>query len=121
MFLVSTILIGAFWFHSEQILKTLLSAGIHKEHSLYLLVQKQMGALLVSVCVVVGLFAIFVMAMSYFYSHRIVGPVYAIKRSLESMGRGDWNAARLQLRENDEFQDVATLLNKTVEQMQKKS
>ena len=118
--LVSTVLIGTFWYHSDQVLKTLSNAGIVPEHSLYLLVQKQMQALLLSICVVVGLFCIFVFMVASFLSHRIVGPVYAIKRSLECIGRGDLGDARMKLREDDEFQDVAALVNETVNRLERR-
>lgn len=118
--LVSTVLIGTFWYHSDQVLKTLTNAGVVPEHSLYLLVQKQMHALLWSVCAVVGLFCVFVFVVASFLSHRIVGPIFAIKRSLEFIGRGNFSEARVTLRSDDEFQDVASLVNQTVDQLEKR-
>lgn len=118
--LVSTVLIGTFWFHAQQVLNTLMSAGIVKEHSLFLTIDKQMHSLLWSVCIVTGLFSVFVLIISSFLSHRIVGPIFAIKRSLECIGRGEYESARITLRADDEFQDVATLVNTTVDKLEKK-
>jgi len=118
--LVSTVLIGTFWYHSDQVLQTLSNAGIAPEHSLHILIQKQMKALILSVCIVVALFCTFIFMVANFLSHRIVGPVYAIKRSLESMGRGNFEEARLKLRSDDEFQDIAELVNSTVDRLEKR-
>lgn len=113
--LVSCVLVGTFWFHSEQVLNTLMNAGVLKQHSLYILIEKQMGTLLWSVCAVSVLFSVFVFVMANFLSHRIVGPIFAIKRSLEKMSQGNFSDAMVTLREEDEFQDVAKLINEVCE------
>ena len=119
VFLVGSVLIGTFWFHSEQVLKTLTSAGLTPNYSLHQLVSKQMSHLLMSVCVVVTLFAGFVFFMATLLSHRIVGPIFAVKRSLECMANGNYEEARMKLRADDEFHDVAELVNRTVDQLSK--
>lgn len=113
--LVSCVLVGTFWFHSEQVLNTLMNAGVLKQHSLYILIENQMGTLLWSVCAVSVLFSVFVFVMANFLSHRIVGPIFAIKRSLEKMSQGNFSDAMVTLREEDEFQDVAKLINEVCE------
>ncbi len=118
--LISAVLIGTFWFHSEQVLRTLVSAGVVKQHALYLLVERQMHQLMISVFVVVALFSTFIFVMALFLSHRIVGPIVAIRRSLEFISQGDYQSARLKLRQDDEFQDVAELVNSTVSQLERK-
>lgn len=118
--LVSTALIFTFWFHSQQVLASLASAGFLKQHNLYAVVDKQLQSLLISVCVVVALFSGFVFVMAMFLSHRIVGPIYAIKRSLEYIGSGRLSEARVKLRTDDEFQEVGELINKTVDLLEKK-
>jgi len=119
--LVSTVLVGTFWFHSEQVLRTLVAAGVLKQHPLYLLVEQQMHHLLLSVVVVVALFSIFIFVMAFFLSHRIVGPIFAIKRSLEFMANGNFQAAKINLRSDDEFRDVGELVNRVVGSMSSKS
>lgn len=115
--LVSAVLIGTFWYHSEQVLQTLANAGVIKQHSLYLLIEKQMSSLLLSVTLVTSLFCVFVMVMARFLSHRIVGPIFRVKKSLEMMGEGRWDEARVSLRSDDEFQEVANLVNATVDRV----
>lgn len=117
--LVSTVLVGTFWFHSEQVLNTLSNAGVIKDHRLFQLIEKQMHSLIWSVVLVTALFSGFVFMMATFLSHRIVGPIFAIKRSLECIGRGQYEDARLKLRTDDEFQDVAELVNSTVDRISK--
>ena len=117
--LISAVLVGTFWYHSQQVLQTLVQAGVVKEHQLYALMETQMSSLLWSVYGVVILFAIFIFVMATFLSHRIVGPLFAIKRSLEAIVRGDFDGARLTLRADDEFQDVADLINKVVDKTKK--
>ena len=79
-----------------------------------------MHNVLMSVSVVVVLFSAFVFAMAYTLSHRIVGPLFAIKKGLEAMARNDMQGARVQLRTDDEFQEVATLMNSVVDSVSKK-
>lgn len=118
--LVGAVLVGTFWFHSQQVLNTLVNAGVVKQHSLYLIIERQMASLLWSVCAVVVLFAAFVFMMATFLSHRIVGPIFSVKRSLEAIGRNDLSGARIALRSDDEFQDVGDLVNKTVDRLESK-
>ncbi len=119
--LVSAALIGIFYFYSFKVLGTLLHAGVKEQHPLYGLVANQMKGVLFSIGVVVVLFAIFILIMANFLSHRIVGPIYAIKRSLESIGKRDFEAAQLTLRTDDEFRDIAELINEVVEKKQTKN
>lgn len=46
-----------------------------------------------------------------FYSHRIFGPMVAIRGQVERMERGDYDGSIL-LRKNDEFKDLAEDLNR---------
>lgn len=119
--LVSSVLIGAFWFHSEQVLHTLMAEGVDKQHGLFVSVQKQMNHLLLSVVVVVVLFSAFLFVMANFFSHRVVGPLVAIKRSLELIGQHRFSEARIKLRADDEFQDVGELVNRTVDALERKN
>jgi len=118
--LISGVLIGTFWFHAEQVLTTLANAGVAKDHALYQLIENQMGSLLLSVSIVTGLFCLVVFIIANFLSHRIVGPLFAIKRSLNALGRGNFREARVKLRKEDEFEDVAEMINHTVDQLEKR-
>lgn len=48
------------------------------------------------------------------YSHRVAGPAYRVKRSLEQFRAGE-RAQRVHLRPDDEIQDVAEALNQFLE------
>lgn len=115
--LISSILIGTFWFHSNQILLILESSGVVREPELSAALQKSLNSMLMSVIVAVLLFSTFVFVMAFFLSHRIVGPIYAIKRSLEHLSRKEFAEAHVHLRSDDEFHEVADLINSAVDSL----
>jgi len=117
--LVGCVLIGSFWFYSDQMLASLNQAGIQKTHSLYILIADQSRSLLMSVTGVVLLFSAFIMMISNVLSHRIVGPIFAIKRSLEMIERDNLSEARIQLRSDDEFHEVAESINRVIDRLSK--
>lgn len=117
--LVGCVLIGSFWFYSDQMLSSLNQAGIQKTHSLYILIADQSRSLLISVTGVVLLFSAFIMMISNVLSHRIVGPIFAIKRSLEMIERENLSEARIQLRSDDEFHEVAESINRVIDKLSK--
>ena len=65
---------------------------------------------LIVVIVILGVLSIFV-------SHKIAGPVYRLKRSLEQITAGDL-ALRVHLRKGDDLQDLADQLNLLTAEMQ---
>lgn len=59
-----------------------------------------------------------VLLLTVFYfsareSHRLAGPMFAINRRLERLGRGDLHS-RLKLRQGDHFHEIAETLNSSV-------
>ena len=52
-------------------------------------------------------------------SHRIAGPIYRIKKTLDEVTKGDYSK-RLYLRNTDELKDVAESINKVMELLEKK-
>lgn len=52
-------------------------------------------------------------------SHRIVGPMNRIMRTLEAIGQGDFSQ-RIQLRQGDALEDLARSINKMAESLQKR-
>jgi sensor histidine kinase YesM len=119
--IISAILLGSFWYHSKYLLQSLADAGISNSHFLYSMIEQQMGSMLVSVCVVVAVFSALVFILSTYFSRRIVGPIFAIKKSLVHMQQGRFSEAELKLREGDEFQDVAELINSLNNKIQRSS
>ncbi len=65
---------------------------------------------------------IFIIALfGLFISHKMAGPVYRIKRTLEdaSSGKIDVKSIRFRLRKGDELQDLVESLNKFIEKAHK--
>jgi sensor histidine kinase YesM len=60
------------------------------------------------------MFTFVVTSIALIVSHRIYGPVYAIRKHLAAITAGEFNH-RTHLRKNDEFKDVAQDLNKLSE------
>ncbi|PIQ83834.1 MAG: hypothetical protein COV75_05425 [Candidatus Omnitrophica bacterium CG11_big_fil_rev_8_21_14_0_20_63_9] len=52
-------------------------------------------------------------------SHRIVGPMSRIKRTLEAIGSGDYSQ-RIVLRQGDALEDLAKAINQMCEQLQQR-
>ena len=55
-------------------------------------------------------FTVLVGSVTVVLSHRIYGPIYAIRKHLAAIGKGEFDH-RTHLRKNDEFKDVAQDLN----------
>jgi methyl-accepting chemotaxis protein len=49
-----------------------------------------------------------------FFSHRIAGPIYRIRMSLESLLKGDYTV-RVKLRDHDNFKELEPMVNKLAE------
>ncbi|RLD16475.1 MAG: hypothetical protein DRI36_05630 [Caldiserica bacterium] len=62
--------------------------------------------------IIVGIFMIF-------YSHRIAGPVYRLRKSLEKVAEGDYSV-RITFRKKDEFKELAEAFNKMVDSLEKR-
>lgn len=60
------------------------------------------------------LFLLIVMLLGIILSHRTAGPLYHFKRVFESIASGN-HAARVRLRPNDEFQEVAASFNQMMD------
>lgn len=75
-----------------------------------------MAVLLPPLAVAALLSVIFTIFIGLFYSHRMAGPLYSIKRSLRQLRAGKRITA-VRVREHDEFQDLATEITKTIQWM----
>lgn len=116
---ISAMLIGTFWYHSSDIINSLKDGGVSPQNPLLILLEGKMKSLIWSVYFIVGVFSMFTLIVANFLSHKIVGPIYAIKKSLDAIAIGDYKAARLKVRKGDEFQDVIDLMNTTVDKLEK--
>ncbi len=58
-----------------------------------------------------------VLVFGLFYSHRLAGPLFNLKRTMGRLARGQWNI-NVGIRKNDEFHDVKESLNDLVVSLQ---
>ncbi|MBI4386761.1 MAG: methyl-accepting chemotaxis protein [Elusimicrobia bacterium] len=58
-----------------------------------------------------ALVLIFTSALGLAYSHRLAGPIYRIKKTLEAVHRGE-SVSEVHLRERDEFKELADAVNR---------
>ncbi len=63
-----------------------------------------------------GAYILFVLAISIWYTHRLVGPMVAFKRHFEALQNGNFTH-RTNLRKNDAFHEAANELNKATEML----
>lgn len=64
-----------------------------------------------------AVFLVLVALIGLIYSHRVAGPLFKIKSVCKDICDGNVNA-RIKLRPNDEFRDVAEQLNKMIDKLQ---
>ncbi|MCK5219466.1 HAMP domain-containing protein, partial [bacterium] len=55
--------------------------------------------------------SILIVIISLFYSHRIAGPLYNLKRMMRQIEKGNLNGI-MKIRKNDEFHDVEEAFNR---------
>lgn len=65
------------------------------------------------------LFLIIVFFVGLFFSHRVAGPLYHFKRVFSEIKNGN-TQARIRLRPNDQFKDVAAVFNEMMDKLQGK-
>ncbi len=83
-------------------------------------IEKTMSFFLVNfifIAVIVGIAMAIVGILTFlFFSHRVAGPIYNLRQSLEKLAAGDLTC-RVRLRKKDELKDVAEALNHFTEVM----
>lgn len=69
-----------------------------------------------------ALYIILIAVFGLFFSHKMAGPVYRIKRTLDDAQQGkiDIKTLQFRLRKKDELQDLAESLNKFLQKYDKK-
>ncbi len=60
--------------------------------------------------VLLVVYLIITVAVSIFFTHKLVGPTYAFRRHVRELGKGNYKS-RIVLRKHDAFQEVADDLN----------
>jgi nitrogen fixation/metabolism regulation signal transduction histidine kinase len=72
-------------------------------------------ALAISEAVMIVVTALFAL----FYSHRIAGPVYRLKKAMEEVSQGNMDI-QVKIRKNDEFHDLAENFNAMLKNVKEK-
>lgn len=86
------------------------------------ILQSYLEGLSLWLAVVLGFYFVVTVAVSIFYTHKLVGPTYAFRRHIRELTRGNYNS-RVVLRKRDAFQEVADELNElavTLEQARRR-
>jgi hypothetical protein len=65
------------------------------------------------VAIVLAINLILLIGFSVYFSHQIAGPIYRVKKTLQSKINGE-NAAPIKFRKNDPFHDLADLINQAL-------
>lgn len=65
-------------------------------------------AIIIIFCILLILFALIILRMT----HRIAGPVYRLKKIMNTIAEGNFDIPEIKFRKYDEFQDVADDFNK---------
>ena len=79
------------------------------------LLHRQLYILIALLAALFFLYVATVAAMGLFYSHRIGGVIFALKRNLNDLAAGRYQ--ELRLRRNDEFQDITDAFNRLVRRL----
>ena len=78
-----------------------------------------MNLVIPSLAVSAVLSCIFTLAFGLFYSHRIAGPIYNLKKALREVRGGKVDRV-VKFRKGDEFHDLAEEINKTIAWVRRK-
>ncbi|SMF06697.1 hypothetical protein [Pseudobacteriovorax antillogorgiicola] len=70
--------------------------------------------------VATGIYFFVTVAMSIFYTHRLIGPTYAFRRHIQELSKGNYKS-RVLLRKADAFAEVAEDLNQLATQLETNS
>lgn len=113
-----TLFVGVLIFQINQTITT-LGIAYRLDPEVIDAIQKSLNSALWMAMVLAGLTIISSLALSIRLSHKIYGPVVAIKRYLETLMGGDYKA-RLTLRQGDDLLDLRDALNQLAETLEKR-
>lgn len=110
---IAAIIGGNVYYSAKESYKILLQAGLADRPEVLSLI-KQWKTFLNSQLLILLLASIgFLSLIGIFISHKIVGPILVLKKNLRQISEGNYNII-MQLRKNDEFQDVKDHFNQMV-------
>jgi methyl-accepting chemotaxis protein len=118
VFSVSAVLLTCFWYFADRMLLALIESQVVSEQMAIQFFARHVEQLILTLSIAVVVYVVVLLVVATLLTSRIVGPLFALKRGMESLANGDWESARVRLRENDEFQDVAEAFNKAIDKIQ---
>lgn len=83
------------------------------------LAHEQVKTLSNNIFLLFGFFVLIITMFSILVTHRIAGPMFALKRRMMEVAQGVIHAKPLQFRRTDEFQDVAETFNMMMQNLHK--
>lgn len=111
------VLLMTIWSQSWQVMDLMRAAGMTKMDPLFLRIEDQLNALLLSSFIVILVLSFAITGMAAVLTMRFVGPIYAMKRTLRDMAEGHFSGPKIVLRAGDEFRDVSTMINQVHEML----
>ena len=92
--MLSTVMIACFWYFSNQMMHDMADRLAMTEVSVFSLIQSRLDQLVLTLSLMVLAFGVAVFVLATIITLRIVGPIFAVRRSLEALGNGDFEGAR---------------------------
>ncbi len=95
-----------------------IQTGISNSQVAASLAKEQVTLLNNNILLLFGFFVLTLTVFAIFITHRIAGPMFALKRRMNEVASGMIHSKPLQFRKTDEFQDVAECFNKMMDKLQ---
>jgi len=114
----------AFAAHSyiQDVLTASVQTQLTESQAAASLAREQVKSLSNNIFLLFGFFMLIMTMFSILVTHRMAGPMFALKRRMNEVAQGIIHAKPLQFRRTDEFQDVAEIFNsmmKNIHRMRK--
>ncbi len=118
--IVTSVLIGGLvYFSLKESYSVLLKAGIADQPEIQALIIHWKSFLTRYLLMILALLVIFLTVLGILITHKMVGPIWVLKRHLQKVSEGSYGNI-MSLRKGDEFQDVKDEFNKMIVSLQQK-
>ena len=118
-FALILVLLGLIYFYVKENYDLLILHSPMTEEARQFLIE-EVKTLIVLVVGGSTFFLVTVFFLGVYLSHRVAGPIYRIRNSIEELINGHAKQDRITLRPKDEFQDLADSLNRLIYHLKKK-
>lgn len=114
-FIFTGIIAGIVYFHLGRLFGFIIEMTDAPEE-VQTIILSYLASIQTWVYLTLGCYILLVMAISIWYTHRLVGPMVAFKKHFEALQQGNF-AHRTNLRKNDAFHEAANELNRATEML----